>query len=326
MRRRVPERQCTRRLGFTLIELLVVIAIIAILIALLLPAVQQAREAARRTTCRNNLKQLGIAMHNFEETHKHYPPGSLGHIPKGSFSGNFASDQHIGFLVYLLPFLEQANIYLEITAAAPGGARYLAVDNVSHPGGWWNTGNLWRIAQYRIPGFHCPSHDSQKRPDRFVINLHVCGGVRYFYLTAAQGAQALGTTDYLPVSGFLGDVDPATCPWNQFRGIATNRSKVKPRDITDGLSNTLAFGEVTAGLDTAPPGFQQSFSWMGAGQHPTAFGININQWTTFGSKHEGVVHFCLADGSVRGMSRNVNLDLYRLNWAGREEGLQSHAF
>ncbi|QDT44860.1 Type II secretion system protein G precursor [Gimesia alba] len=95
------------RSAFTLIELLVVIAIIAILIALLLPAVQQAREAARRSTCKNNLKQLGLALHNYHETHRLFPPGMIYRVVTTSSPGG----KRTPFCVHLLPYIDQANIY-----------------------------------------------------------------------------------------------------------------------------------------------------------------------------------------------------------------------
>lgn len=95
-----------RRTGFTLIELLVVIAIIAVLIALLLPAVQQAREAARRTQCRNNLKQLGLALHNYHDQHNVFPTGSA-----GSYTTGGTVDRRSSWALSLLPFVDQANFY-----------------------------------------------------------------------------------------------------------------------------------------------------------------------------------------------------------------------
>src|SRR5271156_6169116 len=105
-----------RRKGFTLIELLVVIAIIAVLIALLLPAVQQAREAARRTQCKNNLKQMGLAMYNYLDVYQSFPPGYLGYSAGngGSCStlDNYAQrGQGWGWGCYLLPYLDQGNLY-----------------------------------------------------------------------------------------------------------------------------------------------------------------------------------------------------------------------
>src|SRR5688500_18971423 len=105
-------RSVSRTRGFTLIELLVVIAIIAILIGLLLPAVQKVRDAAARMSCQNNLKQIGLAAHNFESAHGHLPPGTLGPPPGMPPSHpNIFSYQHLGVLAILLPYVEQENLY-----------------------------------------------------------------------------------------------------------------------------------------------------------------------------------------------------------------------
>jgi prepilin-type N-terminal cleavage/methylation domain-containing protein len=102
------QKQVTRKHGFTLIELLVVIAIIAIMVSLLLPAVQQAREAARRTQCKNNLMQIGLALHNYEMAFECFPPGSVN--PTGPIV-NTAEGYHMSWSVSLLPFMEQMNLF-----------------------------------------------------------------------------------------------------------------------------------------------------------------------------------------------------------------------
>src|SRR3954466_6996265 len=100
--------------GFTLIELLVVIAIIAVLIALLLPAVQQAREAARRTQCKNNLKQLGLALHNYHDTMSTLPPSEIDSVATSSVAPNWTSN--IGnWVLFLFPYIDQANAYNQVT-------------------------------------------------------------------------------------------------------------------------------------------------------------------------------------------------------------------
>ena len=110
------KRPAKRRNAFTLIELLVVIAIIAILVALLLPAVQQAREAARRTQCKNNLKQIGLALHNYHDVHQKFPPGAFWNNPHRGFSFQQGS-----MLVHILPYIEQANVFNQIKFANPDG-------------------------------------------------------------------------------------------------------------------------------------------------------------------------------------------------------------
>ncbi|MSR60627.1 MAG: DUF1559 domain-containing protein [Planctomycetaceae bacterium] len=132
----------TRRHGFTLIELLVVIAIIAILIALLLPAVQQAREAARRTQCKNNLKQFGLAMHNYHDVHNMFPINSYGYsgpVSKGST------------LIHLLPYIDQAPTYNKINFSQSIYTSSYTVNSL-----YYNDGGK-TIDQVVISSFRCPS-------------------------------------------------------------------------------------------------------------------------------------------------------------------------
>lgn len=107
-------RRSAMRRGFTLIELLVVIAIIAVLIALLLPAVQQAREAARRTQCKNNLKQIGLALHNYHDAHDCFPPGQI-----RGWNGSFDSGNGFAWGALILPFMDQANLYNLLNPSIP---------------------------------------------------------------------------------------------------------------------------------------------------------------------------------------------------------------
>lgn len=236
--RRVSSRSFGRsgRAGFTLIELLVVIALIAILIALLLPAVQQAREAARRSQCRNNLKQIGLAVHNFESTYSYIPT---------SLRPPTANTTRISVLTNLLPYVDQSPIYNQ----------YNQTIN-------WNAGTNVPLSQTRIPAFMCPSS-----PDAGVLDLAPPGstwtpniaavtdyspifGIAPGVFTTTLGIPAPGTfndpaevysgstTPYKYVPGFF----PKNATIDSTTGNPTRPGK-KFRDVTDGLSNTIAVAE-----------------------------------------------------------------------------------
>lgn len=197
--------------GFTLIELLVVIAIIAILIALLLPAVQQAREAARRTQCRNNMKQLGIAMHNYHDVHKTFPP-SPGDGPIDPDAGNKENWNGWSGLAMLLPYVDQAPLFNQLDF------NYIWPRNLSSAGVQNRT-----LTRSLIPGYSCPSD---------------------------PGAAVKYTNDMSPVSyGFsagpasdwnVGALKP---------GMVTRTRGTRIRDILDGTSNTIMMSELQIGLN-----------------------------------------------------------------------------
>jgi prepilin-type N-terminal cleavage/methylation domain-containing protein len=299
--------------GFTLIELLVVIAIIATLVALLLPAVQQAREAARRTSCKNNLKQIGIAMHNFHDTYNKLPPGYLG-PPKGGY-GVPGGQQYFTWHVYILPFIEQSAIYDRMPFQ-----KYVSVDITKESMGediWWfgldpadfpGYTDPWDLSQYSIPAYECPS-------DAKVAQTLLIAGGTYWdpvangaYSGAWSGSVAGGwvskKTNYLGVAGYA---DANKMWWGMF----TNRSETKFRDVTDGLSNTLMVGESHGGWSNSTTKVGEcSWSWMGNMSLQT-FKLNSGSIYAFQSFHKGTVNFVLGDGGVRTISDSISGSVYQ---------------
>ena len=199
-----------RRRGFTLIELLVVIAIIAILIALLLPAVQQAREAARRSQCNNNLKQLGLALHNYHDVHNVFPPANR----RGSSWG-------MSFWLSILPYIDQAPLYNQ-----------LSFDNDPGFPAQGGNANFTKLNGFIPPVAICPS---SPLPSTMTINGGQFLIASYVGISgAATGPTGMSTES---VTGSHGIVSRG--------GIMVPNGKVRMRDITDGTSNTAMIGEQT---------------------------------------------------------------------------------
>jgi prepilin-type N-terminal cleavage/methylation domain-containing protein len=293
-----------RRLGFTLIELLVVIAIIAILIGLLLPAVQKVREAAARMSCSNNLKQICLASHNYESANQVSPPGIMGHKLAAQQNQGFTfAAPCTGALTFLLPYIEQDNIYKQLFAADP---RLLNVDiNDSTVNPWWQNGTYFTLAQSKIKTFLCPADNPESSGiGTFVIfycdanTLTFTGG----YYPNPTG-NLFGRSNYAPVAGSIGA--PSVRFYGQWYGFFTDRSKSKLAALPDGTSNTLLFGECLGGEESGQRNF--SLAWMGSGAFATAWGLGPSptQWYQFGSKHTAVVQFGYGDGSVRRARRGI---------------------
>ena len=289
--------------GFTLIELLVVIAIIAILIALLLPAVQQAREAARRSTCQSSLKQVGLALHNYHDTHGCFPSGWIGATNR---QPHVDGSNGFGWATMLLPQLEQGNLYgkfdfkrslIDSTASTSGAATNLSL--LASP----------------LPVYQCPS---DPKPETW-----------QFALTAGTGPSTvtLATTNYVGLFGVSqpggDDLDDCEGSAVGFQckgdGIFFHNSSVRFRDITDGTSNTLAVGERATQVKSGNAPFYSTWSGviaggdeatarvLGAADHPPNLGVHAED---FSSKHVGGAQFLLGDGHCKFLSENIDRNLF----------------
>jgi prepilin-type N-terminal cleavage/methylation domain-containing protein/prepilin-type processing-associated H-X9-DG protein len=304
--REVPMARLARR-GFTLIELLVVITIIGILIGLLLPAINNTREAARRTDCTNRMRQLGMAAVNYHSVRRSFPPGCLAGLPAQPPALDATdNNQYIGVLPYLLPYSEGNTIYKMIDP------KMLKVDQGDIL--WLADPSAGTAAQTRMNDFLCPSAPPPN-PTVGKIYFLVCypqpplvqfGGN---YLDAQQSdpnnqkyVDQLGITNYLGSAGMWGVVgDPFL---DRYRGVFTNRSRTRIADIKDGASKTLLLGETIGQVNSGD--FVYGFTWMGCGIMITFQGLGDGQyWYQFSSRHPGLVTFSYADGSVHSISKDI---------------------
>ncbi|QDV51306.1 DUF1559 domain-containing protein [Gimesia fumaroli] len=304
--------------GFTLIELLVVIAIIAILIALLLPAVQQAREAARRTTCRNNMKQFGLALHNYHETHGLFPPGAIANTATSSAYdvwGDAGSTTEPGlhgtsWLVQILPFLDQAVISNQWDFSTN------VIGNRS-------------IAEVNVPIFYCPTRRSKVRKidDTIMlgenprngkpVNRFNQGGCDYGVCIGGGNGWADGNIIHLThrTDALIGSFGGS----NAILGMFSVNSDTVIRDVDDGTSNTIMTGELQKLRGPGAPNTSQD-NWAAGGvatmfdtgiSGGTSGGFNNNFYQSAGSDHEGGAHFGFGDGAVRFLSENMSSQVFK---------------
>jgi len=307
--------------GFTLIELLVVIAIIAVLIALLLPAVQQAREAARRSDCKNKLKQLGLALHNYHDTILKFPYASS-QYPNGEHGGGTGATAHV-WTEFILPYIDQAPLYNQINFNAHNNSTAGTPSNSS-------------LFSNRVFPFQaCPSNPgATQMTTKF-------NGTRNTTPSTLANQQGLS---YAPCSGpQKNDVSPnnldclGTVPlycdaggsgWSSaapidnpgiFGGRGVYSSSL--RDITDGTSNTIMLGEVRGDLTRYHGLFNQNFqgTWTGLKVNSPRTDFAADDWhknSGMGSYHTGGAHILKADGSVPFISNNV--DFVTFNYLGNK--------
>jgi len=285
--------QVRTRRAFTLIELLVVIAIIAILIGLLLPAVQKVRQAAARMTCSNNLKQIALAAHNYESSRGYFPPGmsnanpSVYPSPQSSMNAGSYGASMAGTLAFLLPFVEQDSVYNQF------GTGVFAAPATNY---WYSYPTA---ANAKIKTYVCPSDN----PDgvsptvgSFAFLLYYPGSMTGYYF---GGNTSYGRTNYSSNAGYLGNL-----PGWPYQGPFGYNSKTTIPGISDGTSNTIAFGEALGGAKYGGRDFVVNWASFNM---PTAWGLSDSpQWYQYGSYHTNVVNFAMCDGSVRGISPSVD--------------------
>jgi prepilin-type N-terminal cleavage/methylation domain-containing protein/prepilin-type processing-associated H-X9-DG protein len=357
------------RPGFTLVELLVVIAIIGVMVGLLLPAVQAAREAARRMSCGNNMKQLGLALHNYHSTYNRLPSSGFQHQPTTQEPATWDQSSKGSRLAKLLPYIEQQALYDSIPFGGatllpllepgqrPGNSEWQAYIPSTAIGSWVPDGftrSVERTWHVPVATFICPSYngmdrwqwsDGANRDHRALSN--------YAFSIGAQAMPANGNSCALFPGNLYGDGPEGhgnSASGNRVSGMF-GRGEWYSRfaDVSDGLSNTIAMGEVTPHTGdhhwngwmhfntewtatTAPinfpiigigePGWDIATNPRGLDNQP---GLGCNGWQNwqtsqgFKSQHAGGANFVFGDGSVVFLPASLDYRVYNA-MGGRKEG------
>jgi len=327
----MSRRRDSSRNGFTLIELLVVIAIIAILIALLLPAVQQAREAARRTQCKNNLKQIALAMHNYESSNNALPP-SMAIVPTITSNASWSIHGR------LLPFMEQVNLYSQIDLSRA-----------------W--GNFPIISNFRVPGYVCPSDPKSDRARDTGTNgiflMPTCYGFNFgtwlvYNPTTGQGGDGIAfPNSRIRISSITDGTSNTLLASEVHAWTAYTRNGGPPSTTVPGNAATVALYAASGLKDRILPATQDGTGhteWANGHSHHSGFTTTLTpnsnvifvdagvtyRNTDYASRqegsnttsvsysalnsrsyHTGIVQSALCDGSVRSFSSNIDLSIWR---------------
>lgn len=290
--------------GFTLIELLVVIAITGVLIALLMPAVQAARESARRVTCDSHQRQIGLAIHLYQQSFGAFPPGRIGCDDTGDAMtivvcpAGLTPEQKTGAsgFISILPFIEQQPLYEQL-AVGEGGVWNRNVDDLY----WYADPGKCQGIKRRVALYSCPSDMAAPISEVYTPVL------------AATGSYAL-------VQGSLGPDRPVHETKYENDGIFAYVRQRQPRHVTDGLSGTMMLGEVVL-ADV----WESSNTWTYALANADCLRSTTNRLNTqpgagitlerqngaFGSNHPGGAVFCFVDGHCSFISDAVDLQLYQ---------------
>ena len=336
MRRQPPPSR-----GFTLIELLVVIAIIAILIALLLPAVQQAREAARRTQCRNNLKQLGIALHNYHDNYNVFPPGEMAQAPfpanmpnpngagiagvSGWYTGwGTSRDGNWTWAVFLMPYIDQAPLFNLLSAGTTfpicmnlnGSSPQAAFPAATPP-----PGHTWTsINTMTLPIYNCPSDSGT------AVNTKAGGYGKMNYVISKNMAfintswRIRDVTDGTSSTFLLAERHSGNAPFPHWGGVMLSRRR---------SNGSYSFDDIPPPNTPQLPNMYNASGLCCQNDVVPSTTINLNTRGGAASAHEGGVHYLMGDGAVRFISENINahypsatpptVNVYMALW-GRNEG------
>lgn len=330
------------RSAFTLVELLVVIAIIGILIALLLPAVQAAREAARRTQCNNNVKQIGLACHGYHDAYRKFPKVSVMRyvLPGGTALSNAFTESGVGYTVIILPYMEQDALYEKfiVDPTSPDSEYVSTVNNPGSPGF-----NNKMLGATKLDVYQCPSaieKESTQGSETFngpVPTTHYVG-IMGPLPTNPQSGAAYGWRNAGTQGGYALDGIMAPLPID---------GKVSTAEVLDGTSNTILVGEMSwnhvlggvtrsgyrvwtrgCGHDSLPGPPASPMSDMSCGSARNlrnALNAVIyngsNNWNdvSLGSNHPGGAHFGLGDGSCRFVQKTISMRIL-LSMASRKGG------